>query len=799
LTTTRTDAHLVALPGTKWMVWRDLVLRTTGFPADGLDRLSMPGLAAATDAHLDGQLDAADYASVFDDAAREASRRLHEVAGDPRFREAVAWQNPTAMLGVDGLLRSGPEPRPDDNSRTRVKRGLREDLVAKYWQRYCGKNETTGFFGPVGWARFDPDGPPVVARPGSGLVRDRRVFLEQWALAALADRLAEDPEIRPWLPAGLPPHVALDGRRVLRPAQPPLELSRVEAAVLAGCDGRRPVADVARDLVADPGSGLRKPADVHVLLERLVGQGLVVWGVDLPLRSTVEERLRGTLAAIPVSEARDRALESLRRLTAGRDATVDTAGDADRLLAALAALDAEFVSVTGRQPRRRDGETYAGRTLCFLDATRDLDLVLGRRVLEELARPLAILLQAARWLTVAIADAYGRALRELYEDVAADLRSPDVPMGDLWFLAQGMLFGAGERPVDSVTAEFSRRWSSLFGLDARSPGTRRVALTSDQLEAAAAATFAADRPGWAGGRIHSPDLHLCATSAEAAAAGDFTLALGEMHAAWATFDSWVFVTGHPAPGELRDAMLRDLGPDRLLALIPGDWPRITARIERCLDEGWELGFAPAPGPDRDRLVPITTLTATETEDGSLVARDRRGRTWPLIEVFSGLVSMHAVDAFKLVAAAAHTPRISIDRLVVARETWLTTIAETGLAGPTRYRDVYVAARRWQRSLGLPERVFARISTERKPVLVDFTSPRGVSAFCAMVRAAQRVQSGGVGLALTEMLPGPDQAWVPDAEGRRYSSELRLQVRDPEPAWPDGCLGAATGRPDEGDV
>src|SRR5215472_12882867 len=344
-------SHLVALPGTGWHVWRDVVLRTTGFPAAGLDRLTLPAAAAAADAHLDGALDAEAYSAAFDQAALATGRRLGEIAADPRFREAVAWQSPTAMLGVDGLLRSGPEPRPGENRRSRLKRGAREDLVVKYWQRYCAKNETTGFFGPVGWARFDPDGPPVVARPGPGLVRDRRVYLEQWALAALAERLGEDPEIRPWLPAGLPPHVALDGRRVLRPAQPPLELSRVEAAVLASCDGQRPVADVARDLVADPGSGLRKPADVHVLLERLVGQGLVVWGVDLPLRSTVEERLRRVLAAIPVTEARDRALVSLRRLTDGRDATVDTAGDADRLLAALAALDAEFVSVTGRQPR----------------------------------------------------------------------------------------------------------------------------------------------------------------------------------------------------------------------------------------------------------------------------------------------------------------------------------------------------------------------------------------------------------------------------------------------------------------
>nr|BFE87622.1 hypothetical protein GCM10020093_102230 [Planobispora longispora] len=38
-------------------------------------------------------------------------------------------------------------------------------------------------------------------------------------------------------------------------------------------------------------------------------------------------------------------------------------------------------------------------------------------------------------------------------------------LSDLWYLAQGMLFGAGPRPVDAIAEEFARRWSELFGLD----------------------------------------------------------------------------------------------------------------------------------------------------------------------------------------------------------------------------------------------------------------------------------------------------------------------------------------------
>jgi hypothetical protein len=194
------DRHLTALPGTGWQVWRHALLRATGFPARDLDRFAAPVCAAAADGHLDGRIARDDFQLRFEWAAREAGRRAHEIAGDPHFREAVAWQSPSAVEALDGLLRSGPEPR-GGAKRERYRRRSRENLVARYWQRYCAKAETAGFFGPVCWVLLDPTAPGVQASPGPRLVRERRVFFEHWALEALTERLAADPELRRWLPA----------------------------------------------------------------------------------------------------------------------------------------------------------------------------------------------------------------------------------------------------------------------------------------------------------------------------------------------------------------------------------------------------------------------------------------------------------------------------------------------------------------------------------------------------------------------------------------------------------------------
>ena len=58
-------------------------------------------------------------------------------------------------------------------------------MVASYWQRYCAKNDTIGFFGPLAWGRFAEEGPAVSVRAG-GLVRECVVHLEVWAVEALA-------------------------------------------------------------------------------------------------------------------------------------------------------------------------------------------------------------------------------------------------------------------------------------------------------------------------------------------------------------------------------------------------------------------------------------------------------------------------------------------------------------------------------------------------------------------------------------------------------------------------------------
>ena len=141
----------------EWVLWRDFAVRSAGFPVSGLDAFG-PG---------------------------DEPERLAAVAADPLFGEAVTWQNRFAYANAVAKVAVGSSTKP---SRARQ----REEVVASYWQRYCAKNDTIGFFGPLAWGRVVDDGPPLHARCGP-LVARRDVHFEAWAVQALAETI--DPEL----------------------------------------------------------------------------------------------------------------------------------------------------------------------------------------------------------------------------------------------------------------------------------------------------------------------------------------------------------------------------------------------------------------------------------------------------------------------------------------------------------------------------------------------------------------------------------------------------------------------------
>src|SRR5262249_9794691 len=136
-----------------------------------------------------------------------------------------------------------------------------EALVASYLQRYCAKNDTIGFFGPVGWSLIDDEPGIRITHPEAGhTLAAPATFLAGWGVRAIMSEHA--PALRPWLVPRPMPYVGLDGDRLRLPLAPPAPLTPAEAAVLRACDGARDATEVAALVLADSSTGLRDAGEV---------------------------------------------------------------------------------------------------------------------------------------------------------------------------------------------------------------------------------------------------------------------------------------------------------------------------------------------------------------------------------------------------------------------------------------------------------------------------------------------------------------------------------------------------------
>jgi hypothetical protein len=766
--------HLARLGDTDWGIWREVALRSTGFPAAGVLALNDPALAAAADAAVLDPARAAGYRQEYEAATGRLSAAVRQVARTPRFREAVAWQNPKLVRQCLDKAAAG-EPR-------NVRGRNHELTIASYLQRYCLKNDTIGFFGPVGWARWNDDGPPLAVRPGPEFLSRRTVYFEAWAIDAVARSLSAEPAVRPWLaPRRLSAH-RLDGATLHLPGRPQLALTGEESELLRLADGQRCLRDIAAELIWSEFGELADESVLFTAYSALVERGLVRLDLLGPIEAWPERTLRRKLLGITDAAVRDPLLQTLDRLIAARDRVAAAAGDDAALEPALAALNDCFQDVTELSGERRPGETYAGRTLVYEDTVLGTQVPLGPGLREALAGPLSLLLDSARWLVAEVAVEYERIFGEFYEHCVARFGSEDVPLSAIMSLATRDLYFSLRKlskPVQRGVEEFQRRWAAVLG----PTDAGEVRVSSAEIAGRVAEQFPPRPTPWAVAVQHSPDLMLAAADVTAVERGEFLFVLGELHLSSNTMESRLFVEQHEDPAVLLAAAEADLGGRRVYAIPPKDWPGVSSRVappSALLSPEFSYWTQHAesvdvPGP----IMPVVDLLVRD--DGErLSVRNRSGSFQaPLAEVAAEFLGSAVVNAFKPVARGAHSPRIMIDQLVLARESWTFRADELSWAALSSEADRFLAGRDWRARHGIAERAYYKVPVEDKPTFVDFSSLVYVNILAKSIRRSAEVENGS--LTISEMLPELSQLWLQDAAGERYTSELRIVTVNGQPA------------------
>jgi hypothetical protein len=310
------------------------------------------------------------------------------------------------------------------------------------------------------------------------------------------------------------------------------------------------------------------------------------------------------------------------------------------------------------------------------------------------------------------------------------------------------------------------------------PEQRRLAYRYEDLRAAVETAFDAPRAGWTAALHHSPDLMIAAESVEAIRRGEYELVLGELHQASITLNGAVFYEQHPSSRELLRAKERDLPEPQAVPVIPNSWQPTHTLKSLNSAKDYYIEFTPESFvANRERALLVADFVIEE-QDGELVARTRDGRvSFDILEMFGRTIADFIQERFRMFGHMNHTPRVSIDQLTVARETWRCAVGGLEFAKLKDEAERFLETRRWARALGMPRHVFVKVPVETKPCYVDFDSPVYVNLLAKLIRRTVNKGSEDMQAVISEMLPAVNESWLPDVEGRRYTCELRMVALD----------------------
>lgn len=648
--------------------------------------------------------------------------RLRERAMAPGIQEAVFLSSPAMFDNVWARYLRGEERKDTSDSR-RVER-----QVYTYLQRFCAKNETTSFFGPISYGeRTNEDDFDVRTVPSEDT--GRRTFFSFWAVTELARAVGRERSVRAHLPLRLNPLFTVSPGRAACDALK-LEVPLSESAErLLSVLKEHPTPAAAAKVLGVPVEEVERSA------LPLVKGALLLWGLPFrPNDFATFESVRDSVAALPELDARTRWLERLDTL-AKLKAEFESA-DLSRRRVLLLELEAHFTQATGKPARRGEGQVYADRLILYEEASSPFRLRFGRRFTEELEAALTGPLE----LSAAYGEQVQRGFREQVRDALGEGSAPLDLLDYAVRLRPDQVSGSRFSPVPPVLLD--------------EDGARHRALPVDFL--------GTSTPG---GRYALPDV--CLAAKKDGAGFEVMLARVHHHLLLRSWLSAFF------PSRERYSAVAS----RWLEADPAAKGLVGLSIRRR-----NKGFYVFPG----RRLVYSVSDVLDVEEGALTPGDVKVLPTPqgpeLVDAQGARLHLYLpLDDFSsyppfaalahpqvlhapLRTKGSHLPRLSVGGAVYQRERW--ELSSARLARASGF-DLFLATQRERNERGWPRFVFMRSSKERKPYLIDTSSPFALDLLSHLSREAER-------LSVEEMYPAPEQLWLRDTRGR-YTCELRMQL------------------------
>lgn len=676
-------------------------------------------------------------------------KKLHSIVKDRKYQEAIYLSSP------DMYLNNVPKYLNVTNFEDRNSKVKRmERRFFNYLQRLCGKNETSSFFGPLNYGSIaDSDPSYLDAHFQEGdIIKHREVFLSFWAIKSLTKAIERDEQLRPHLPVHLHPMVEAipeEGVLHLHNNGKTLKVGRTLATLLKTADGTKSLPELLAHLDEKERQAVQKPLS-NLLQSGLLKQELHVPStMGNPLPYVIEQ-----LAALP-SDQKQMWLERLQVWVEWLE-RMSVEQDLETRIELINEGEARFTEQTGEPARRGSGSFYADRYIFYEETKGHIErFVMGKKFHEKMCKDL----RGALELSAFYGYEQWRHAQKLGKEVFEKLSKNGEPVPYYTFL--NALRDVHPDTLEPFKPEELGQIEEMIRNKA-AENPHCVELSSDTLP-----IREVKMP------LYSlPDLFFASPSKEAMVNGEFQVVLGKLHS-HLLVPNWMTIF-YPDREKLREDLCRELNETPIFRQLVV--PEVVRRNKGFYDfPGRAIQFSELSLKKGDDVIPMYDLEVTLKEDGTLGLRNVK--TGEQILLYIQLADQVTYLPFMLFALPSlaqmpisigdHTPRIVIDGAVYQRERW--EFKSELVAELLSKNDVeaFLNVFRFKEKHGLPDVVYIRGLSERKPYVVDFRNFFCVEMLHSIVKNNER-------LLIEEMLPTPEQLWL-NSEAGRYSCEFRMNV------------------------
>lgn len=728
----------------KWNWFPHFVIRSTGFPYEWMNDLRLTKTFDLFEHGVGTKIEHLER--IFDEELGDKRRQLKMFFDTEEFRQAVFISNPDMYQHIDRYIQYF-----DPNRRTSKVKRIEKKLFS-YLQRFCGKNESASFFGPLNYGQVDEQindywkGEFLY----SGITQRRESFLSFWAVRELEKIVAEEKELQPYIPLHIPAWVKIEEEYLVISTQKRIKIHNWIRSILLY------IQNTSSNL-----NGIFKkfPAiereKIDQVLEQLITKGIVKrqWflpsSIENPLNYLIEQ-----LLLLPDSYVKEKWCKRLKEFADEVKQLAELQIN-DRQKC-LEKLEQSFKELSGKPSRRGKASLYADRFIYYEDAHGHVkDFKFGRPFIKELQTKLSGALN--------ISAAYGEEVWKFYQDLGKrifdEMQNSIIPFPQFIAKLRDRYPDVPEIPQ----ASFSNNIQQLI----REKGSEKkvIELQSKQL-----GIMPSNRSFYS-----LPDLFLQAKNKDALRNGEVTIILAKLHHHllmhnWMTY----FYEDKVA---LENDLLQLIGQMNYVdgtSLYGIEVMRRNKAFYQYPSKVVE--YAEKPIPEKESIKLSDLVVVKDEQSGNLLLKDRS--TFEEIELYIPLADQVSYLPFAMfskpmllhvpISCGEHTPRVVIDGVVYQRERWH-YLSNKLLKQFKHLFGLYllINVEEWRIKEKVPEVVYIKGSNVRKPYWIDFRNYFAVELFMSVLSENDEI-------IIEEMLPDPNHLWLTSSKGS-HSCELRMSV------------------------